>query len=185
MSCLISITPRRVGLFFNSLPISPRTTRMKSARRCFSQRFVTSSFSRATVSSVPGSFASRPIRPGISARSEVRPSGVEETAPVSLDAEDPGTGLKLDPASELPGPDRLLDAEEQAARLHRALEELGDPCREVIELRYFGDLSYEEISAALRLNPKTVSSRLSKCLDKLEMIVKQMISRENIRRNTV
>ena len=47
---------------------------------------------------------------------------------------------------------------------------LGQPCREIIELRYFGDLSYDEISRSLNLNPKTVSSRLSKCLDRLEAI---------------
>jgi RNA polymerase sigma factor (sigma-70 family) len=51
---------------------------------------------------------------------------------------------------------------------------LGDPCREIIELRYFGDLSYEEISDELKLNPKTVSSRLSKCLDRLEEIARDI-----------
>ena len=59
-----------------------------------------------------------------------------------------------------------------------ALERLGDPCREIIELRYFGDLSYEEISQSLRLNPKTVSSRLSKCLDRLEEIARKVFSGE-------
>ena len=54
--------------------------------------------------------------------------------------------------------------------VQQALEQLGEPCREIVELRYFGDLSYEEISRALNLNPKTVSSRLSKCLDRLEEI---------------
>ena len=48
-----------------------------------------------------------------------------------------------------------------------------EPCREIIELRYFGDLSYEEIAGTLKLNVKTVSSRLSKCLDRLETIVRQ------------
>jgi len=51
---------------------------------------------------------------------------------------------------------------------------LGQPCREILELRYFGDLSYEEIASELQMNPKTVSSRLSKCLDKLEEIAKAM-----------
>ena len=40
----------------------------------------------------------------------------------------------------------------------------------MIELRYFADLSYDEIATALELNVKTVSSRLSKCLDKLEEV---------------
>ncbi len=89
---------------------------------------------------------------------------------LSLDAPLNGEadGFTLDPPSTAPGPDRALVQFEDAGLITRALEELGGPCREVIELRYFADLSYEEISAELDLNPKTVSSRLSKCLDKLE-----------------
>jgi len=57
--------------------------------------------------------------------------------------------------------------------VQEALDQLDQPCREIVELRYFGDLSYDEISRSLDLNPKTVSSRLSKCLDRLETIVRQ------------
>jgi RNA polymerase sigma-70 factor (ECF subfamily) len=78
-------------------------------------------------------------------------------------------GFTIDPPTHAPGPDRVLIHTEDAGLITRALEELGGPCQEVIELRYFADLSYEEISAELNLNPKTVSSRLSKCLDKLEV----------------
>ncbi len=89
---------------------------------------------------------------------------------LSLDAPLNGEadGFTLDPPSAAPGPDRALMHFEDAGLITQALEELGGPCREVIELRYFADLSYEEISAELNLNAKTVSSRLSKCLDKLE-----------------
>jgi RNA polymerase sigma-70 factor (ECF subfamily) len=97
--------------------------------------------------------------------------------PLSLQAEDPEHGLKLDPPSSAAGPDAQLLNAEQMTLVRRALERLGDPCREIIELRYFGDLSYEEIAQALRLNPKTVSSRLSKCLDRLEMIARPMFAR--------
>ena len=83
--------------------------------------------------------------------------------PVSLQAEDPETGLTLDPPSTAPTPDLALMNAEQVALVHQALEQLGEPCREIVELRYFGDLSYDEISRSLNLNPKTVSSRLSKC----------------------
>jgi len=68
---------------------------------------------------------------------------------------------------------------EQMAGVRAALDRVGEPCREIIELRYFGDLSYEELSATLQLNPKTVSSRLSKCLDRLEAIARGIFSREN------
>ena len=98
--------------------------------------------------------------------------------PLSLQAEDPESGLTHDPPSSAPGPDAALLNAERMAEVGQALEQLGEPCREIIELRYFADLSYEEISVSLALNPKTVSSRLSKCLDQLEGLLRQKISRE-------
>lgn len=98
--------------------------------------------------------------------------------PFSLQAEDPQSGLTLDPPSAAPAPDAALLGAEQMALVRAALDQLGEPCREIIELRYFGDLSYDELSAELRLNPKTVSSRLSKCLDRLEEIVRRIFSGE-------
>jgi RNA polymerase sigma-70 factor, ECF subfamily len=96
--------------------------------------------------------------------------------PLSLHAEDPETGLTLDPPGTAPAPDAMIMNAERVALVHRALDQVGEPCREVIELRYFGDLSYDEISRSLNLNPKTVSSRLSKCLDRLEGITRKIFS---------
>ncbi len=98
---------------------------------------------------------------------------------ISLQAEDPETGLTADPPSKAPGPDARLLQDEQLTLVRRALDDLGDPCREVIELRYFGDLSYEEIALALQMNPKTVSSRLSKCLRRFEAVAREVFKREN------
>ena len=98
--------------------------------------------------------------------------------PLSLQAEDAETGLAIDPPSNTPTPDADLMTAEKMALVRQALDQLGEPCREIIELRYFADLSYEEISRALDLNLKTVSSRLSKCLDRLEAIVQRTFSRE-------
>lgn len=95
-----------------------------------------------------------------------------------LHARDGEDGPAIDPPSPKPAPDLALLNAEQIALVGRALEEVGAPCQEVIELRYFADLSYEEIAAALDLNVKTVSSRLSKCLDKLEGIVAGLFSTE-------
>jgi RNA polymerase sigma-70 factor (ECF subfamily) len=105
--------------------------------------------------------------------------------PVSLQAEDPENGLSIDPPSPAPGPDTGIMNAERAALLRVSLDQLGEPCREIIELRYFGDLSYEEIGNALQLNVKTVSSRLSKCLDRLEEIARSVFSRENTPRFSV
>jgi RNA polymerase sigma-70 factor, ECF subfamily len=79
-------------------------------------------------------------------------------------------GLPLQVPSSLPAPDALLMRAERADHIGLALERLEEPCREIIQLRYFADLSYDEIATELELNPKTVSSRLSKCLDRLEKI---------------
>jgi RNA polymerase sigma-70 factor (ECF subfamily) len=100
-------------------------------------------------------------------------------ATVSLQVEDAETGLTLDPPADLPGPDEVLMSAEKLGLIREALDGLGEPCREIVELRYFGDLSYEELSRTLELNPKTVSSRLSKCLDRLERLVQKVFSREN------
>lgn len=105
--------------------------------------------------------------------------------PFSLDAEHPETGLKIDPPAETPGPDVVLLNAERMSQIHLALERLGDPCREIIELKYFGDLTYDEIALELRLNPKTVSSRLSKCLDKLEEIARPVFQQEKLSSSSV
>ena len=101
-------------------------------------------------------------------------------ATLSLQAENPETGLTPDPPDPLPGPDENLINAEQLGLVRQSIDGLGEPCREIIELRYFGDLSYEELSTTLKLNPKTVSSRLSKCLDELEEIAHRMFSREKM-----
>ncbi|MCL4789982.1 MAG: sigma-70 family RNA polymerase sigma factor [Verrucomicrobia bacterium] len=99
-------------------------------------------------------------------------------SPLSLSAEDPETGLTIDPPSHAPAPDNALLNSERAELVRVALDQLEPPCREIIELRYFGDLSYEELSVELKLNPKTVSSRLSKCLDRLEAVARRIFSGE-------
>lgn len=97
---------------------------------------------------------------------------------LSLQAEEAQTGLALDPPDNTPAPDLSLLNSEQGALVRQALEQLGQPCRELIELRYFAELSYEELGRSLGLNPKTVSSRLSKCLDRLEIIARKIFSGE-------
>ena len=99
-------------------------------------------------------------------------------APVSLHAENSETGLTIDPPAETLAPDADLLNAEDATLVRVALDRLDMPCREIIELRYFGDLSYEELSNTLEMNPKTVSSRLSKCLDRLEEIARKVFSGE-------
>src|SRR5271157_1749416 len=52
-------------------------------------------------------------------------------APLSLQAEDPDTGLAIDPPADTPAPDMLALSVEQAALVGQALEQVGQPCREL------------------------------------------------------
>jgi RNA polymerase sigma-70 factor (ECF subfamily) len=94
---------------------------------------------------------------------------------ISIDATRTNDESPIDPPSGNPGPDALLQIAETSRLVRESLDRLGEPCREIIELRYYGDLSYDEIAGELRLNPKTVSSRLSKCLDRLLNIAKEIL----------
>ena len=105
-------------------------------------------------------------------RAEKRGGGMVH---VSLD----GAREHLDPPSRCPGPDTVLVNAETFRLIRQSLDQLDDPCREIIELRYYGDLSYTEIATELRLNAKTVSSRLSKCLDRLCVIAKKIFPPEH------
>jgi len=98
---------------------------------------------------------------------------------ISIDAGRTDDEPPIDPPSGNPGPDELLQIAETSRLVRESLNRLGDPCREIIELRYFGELSYDEIAGELRLNPKTVSSRLSKCLDRLLIIAKEIFPPDN------
>jgi RNA polymerase sigma-70 factor, ECF subfamily len=98
---------------------------------------------------------------------------------IPIDANRTDDGRPIDPPSGSPGPDALLQIAETSRLVRESLDRLGEPCREIIELRYFGELSYDQIAAELRLNPKTVSSRLSKCLDRLLNIAKEILPPDN------
>lgn len=58
------------------------------------------------------------------------------------------------------GQAEAVEAGETAARVERAIAQLSEEYREVVVLRYFGELSYEEISEAVGVPEKTVKSRL-------------------------
>lgn len=121
--------------------------------------------------------ASNKARDFLEKRSAVKRGGGE--VPLSLDVEHPDSGLKLDPPDSAHAPDVVLADSERLQAVHDAVERLEEPCREIVQLRYFGDLSYEELAGLLQLNPKTVSSRLSRCLDRLEGLVQSEFSRGN------
>jgi len=70
--------------------------------------------------------------------------------------------------SEDGNPEGELLASEQFSELNGALLEMGDGCRQIITLRYYRQMSYQEICAVMELPLGTVCSRLKRCLAKLK-----------------
>lgn len=74
-------------------------------------------------------------------------------------------------------PEEATLAEEQSQELSTALEEMGEGCRQIIMLRYYRQMSYQEICTVMELPLGTVCSRLKRCLAKLK---KNILSKEPI-----
>ncbi len=65
-------------------------------------------------------------------------------------------------------PERTLLAQENFGELSSALEEMPEGCRQIIVLRYYRQMSYQEICTVMELPLGTVCSRLKRCLSKLK-----------------
>jgi RNA polymerase sigma-70 factor, ECF subfamily len=104
----------------------------------------------------------RPVRPWLfaivrnRARDLMRRRKVRKSTPLAGD--DPEGGVELVDLS--PGPDAKAERAELQARIWRALGALSEPQREILVLRDYQDLKYEEIAAVLRVPIGTVMSRL-------------------------
>lgn len=64
-------------------------------------------------------------------------------------------------------PDETMERLEEAWAVRELLEELSEPCREILDRFFARDESYGTIGAELDLPPGTVASRISRCLAKL------------------
>jgi RNA polymerase sigma-70 factor (ECF subfamily) len=71
------------------------------------------------------------------------------------------------PRDSEPGAERALVATERAQAVSSAIAALPDDLREIIELRHFQDLSYEEMAAVLDCPVGTVMSRLYRARKRL------------------
>ncbi|ABR48020.1 RNA polymerase, sigma-24 subunit, ECF subfamily [Alkaliphilus metalliredigens QYMF] len=60
-----------------------------------------------------------------------------------------------------------IDLEEKREKLRRGLQQLDPDAKEILILRYYHNLTYEEMGKALSLKQGTVKSRLKRSKDKL------------------
>lgn len=84
---------------------------------------------------------------------------------VSLEPVEEGGGTPL-PSRE-PGPDEVLQARETKARMEAALREMPGSYREVLLLRFQGEMRYDEIAAVTRLPLGTVKNRIFRAREML------------------
>ena len=62
--------------------------------------------------------------------------------------------------SDLPDPEEALINDQKIATLRKIVNQLKSPYREIIEMRYYKEYSYEEISAEMNIPIGTVKAQL-------------------------
>ena len=77
----------------------------------------------------------------------------------------------VEPRDGAKSPAEVSAASDRAGILHRALGELCDEDRDLVHLHFFGELTFKEIAAIRKMNPKTVCTRLTRCKERLLVIL--------------
>lgn len=84
-----------------------------------------------------------------------------------------GDEIKVDIRSQSPDPEEALIREQKKEVLRQFVEQLKPRYRQLIELRYYEDLSYEEIAERLNLPLGTIKAQLFRAKYLLYQIVKK------------
>jgi RNA polymerase sigma-70 factor, ECF subfamily len=86
--------------------------------------------------------------------------------PVPLDATEPAAGT--------PAPEAVCAGQELARLVARAVAELPDPLREVLVLRHYEDMNFEQIARLTGSPASTLKSRFAAALDRLRRRLHQL-----------
>jgi RNA polymerase sigma-70 factor (ECF subfamily) len=82
---------------------------------------------------------------------------------------------RLTPDQGIASPSDEVEAAEAAGVVRAAVRLLPDGQREVVELAYFGGLSYREVALAVGIPEGTAKSRLRLALAKLESVLDRQL----------
>ena len=67
---------------------------------------------------------------------------------------------------------------DRATILHRALDQLPEEDRDLVHLHFFGELTFKEIGAVRKMNPKTVYTRVSRSkANLLDLLIRSNLTR--------
>lgn len=117
----------------------------------------------------------RPVRPWLLrivrnlVRDRARRLRVRRTEPLQPD----DNVLRFEPSDPRPNPEVMAARHELQALVWSYLRELSPRYREVLVLRDYQDLSYDEIAVALKIPRGTVMSRLHRARRRLQELVRQ------------
>jgi RNA polymerase sigma factor (sigma-70 family) len=85
-----------------------------------------------------------------------------------------GTGLEEAAPADAPSPVDLLMEAEEAGAIRDALDALGDPCRRLLLLYYWEEMSMERIAVTMGFaNADTAKSKKYQCKKSLEQILRR------------
>jgi RNA polymerase sigma factor (sigma-70 family) len=88
-----------------------------------------------------------------------------ETQPVEhLEKSDDGSMVL---ASEHDSQEMVLEKAQVSLKLRKALSTIDEKCRNLLNMRYFQDMSFAEISGILGINENTLNVQTRRCLEKL------------------
>ncbi|MCB1126833.1 MAG: RNA polymerase sigma factor [Verrucomicrobiae bacterium] len=75
------------------------------------------------------------------------------------------------PAAPTPDPAEQASLADDFEQLRTALDRLGGPCRDLIELHYFGEVPIRALCIEFEMSVKSMRARLRKCLKRLEELL--------------
>lgn len=93
--------------------------------------------------------------------------------------------VPIEEAFEVAGKDSVegsIERDELSEAVREAVRELPDQQREAVVLRYFGGFTLAEVAVAMGCRERTVKSRLSRALDRLEQTLDGAGAREAMER---
>lgn len=85
-------------------------------------------------------------------------------------------------ANQMPSPEQILIAKQEVEKLRDIVEHLHPRYREIIELHYFKELSYDEIASQLSIPEGTVKVRLFRARELLFNILTHTVSNTIIKK---
>ncbi len=120
-----------------------------------------------------GSFASWLYTIGVNTYIDHRRRQRVDTVPLSTAERNPdGDFVEYQIPSGQPNPEERMIRMERDQNLTQIVDQLKEPYRQIIRLRYYDDLSYEEIASRLRIPLGTVKVRLARAKDLLAATMK-------------